>query len=320
MTQSNPPATARHWLEFLAVRAVTAVLGRVPLGTLPFVGRCLGRAAMLVLRRNVRVAHSNLKLAYGDKLSHLERTQLIAGVFNNLGLMVMELSRLSVEHPSLQAARTDLSGAKDMLDWAQAGKPLLLLTLHYGNWEVLGPALSEQCRLAVMARPLDNPLLEVMMTDIRTQTGHSVVNKRGGLRDALRHIRESQITGWVIDQDAGRHGTWAPLFGVTASTPPTPIQIALKYNLPIFVIAGRRCEDNVHHEGFTEGPIWLENTGDVDKDVRVGLARVNQVFENIIEEQPDQWFGWIHRRWKSRPPSGESIYDADGTPLPGPQL
>ncbi|MCM8786503.1 MAG: hypothetical protein NC935_00390, partial [Candidatus Omnitrophica bacterium] len=39
---------------------------------------------------------------------------------------------------------------------------------------------------------------------------------------------------------------------------------------------------------------------DKDETILVNVARFTKMFENWIYNYPQQW-GWIHRRWKSRP-------------------
>ena len=76
-----------------------------------------------------------------------------------------------------------------------------------------------------------------------------------------------------------------------------------------------RLEDGVHHKIEVTPPVEIERTGELERDVRVAVARGNRALEHFIRRWPEQYFGWLHRRWKTPPPPGEPIYDADGNRL-----
>ena len=48
----------------------------------------------------------------------------------------------------------------------------------------------------------------------------------------------------------------------------------------------------------------VEITGDAVEDT----ARIQSAVEMAIRRNPGEWL-WIHRRWKTRPPGENSLYD-----------
>ncbi len=164
-------------------------------------------------------------------------------------------------------------------------------------------------------RPLDNPLLDALVSRMRQRTGLRIVSKHRGLREMLRLLKAGTLALFLTDQDAGHQGVWAPFLGRPASTIDTPFRLARKYDLPVYVLAVHRLEEGQGCRIDSAGPIEMGKTGDLERDLRIGVARANQALGAFISRWPDQYFGWLHRRWKTPPPPGEPMYDAEGNRL-----
>jgi KDO2-lipid IV(A) lauroyltransferase len=308
-------ASLQHHLEYFATRGVMLGLGRVPASWRGPVARGMGGLARAIVKRNVRVATENIRRAYGEAFPAGDTERLIEGTFEHFGLFILECARMLKMHaPDVQRI-VDTSEAQPIFERLRQDRPVVCIVPHYGNWEMLGLSMAAECPAASMARPLDNPYLDKLINRLRSRTGQVIVSKHGGLRELLRYIKLPAMTGQLCDQDAGKSGVWAPLFGVPASTAPTAVQIALRWKLPLALVTIRRNPDGETHRALVRGPLDMENTGDTKRDIRVGLARCNRMVEDVVLECPEQWFGWLHRRWKTRPPDGESIFDAEGNPV-----
>ena len=82
---------------------------------------------------------------------------------------------------------------------------MILLTGHYGNWEIAGylfgmfgyPTYS-------VARTLDNPYLERFLRSFRERTGQKLIPKAGGYDQILEVLKSGQTLSMLADQDAGQ--------------------------------------------------------------------------------------------------------------------
>ena len=309
----NP--TWRQRMEYLLARGILAIGEHCTnTGTL-VAGAALGDLIRILTPDVVKAAHENLRAAYSDRKSDAEIEKLLQSVYHNVGITWLEGGQMLHMRREEILERVDVSTLAPVFDELDSGKPVVGVTMHYGNWELMGCAIGCCHPVAAVYRRLDNPLLDELLLRVRTLTGLEAIENYGGIRQMIRCIRSMKMSAFVIDQNITHLGVWAPFFGRMASTQPMPVQVALKWNLPIFVSALRRQDDGLQHRLIVRGPLYLEQTGDIVRDVGVGVARCNAVLEPIIRETPEQWFGWLHSRWLTPPPPGEPIFTANGERL-----
>jgi len=158
---------------------------------------------------------------------------------------------------------------------------------------------------AVIARPLDNPVLDRRLVQLRRGTGNAVIPKRRAVRETLRALARGAGVAILIDQDAGVDGVFVPFFGRLASTTPTLALLALRTGAPILPVFARIDADGtivVHIEPVIEP----RPTEDRDDDVRRLTSACTEIVEHWVRRSPEQWL-WMHRRWKTRPPEGPAV-------------
>jgi KDO2-lipid IV(A) lauroyltransferase len=178
-----------------------------------------------------------------------------------------------------------------------SGRPVIFLTGHCGNWELL--AALGNCRglgVAVLARELDDPAFQRLLVRIRERFGTRTIVRRapGAARQLLGVLREGGSLGILIDQDTAVDGVWVPFLGRLAYTPVGPAQIALRLGalvLPSFI---ERLPDGSHLARFA-APLTLPG------DPVAATAAMSAAIEEQVRRCPEQWV-WMHRRWRRRPP------------------
>jgi KDO2-lipid IV(A) lauroyltransferase len=104
----------------------------------------------------------------------------------------------------------------------------------------------------------------------------------------------------LVDQDARRHGVFAPFFGAPASTIPTPAELALRTGATILTGASVRVGPGFRYAAAFEPPVPVEETADHDADLVRVMTEVNARIEAVVRRAPEQWL-WTHRRWKTQP-------------------
>jgi len=293
-------------------RAGSSVLGWVgvawlaPLGLLLaylpspvglWLGRRIGDLAWVFLRGRRAVALQNLVRAFGSQHPAPELHRIGRGSFEHLGMNFIEACVFFFRPPSVLLSRVEIRGAAHLEAAAAHGRGILLLSGHYGNWELLGAGIALMpFGLSVVMRPLDHPLLDRVVARFRKRGGVELITKRRGLRDVLEALRRGRMVGILLDQNASRgQGVFAPFFGVPASTSKSLAVISLRTGAPVIPVFIRRQPDGRHRveiEPAVPPP--------PDGDVVVYTASFNHAIEAAIRQAPEQWF-WLHRRWKTRP-------------------
>jgi KDO2-lipid IV(A) lauroyltransferase len=192
---------------------------------------------------------------------------------------------------------------KNMINKALArGKGLVLLSAHFGNWELSAIAFAKKYTVALIVAKQSNDFVNRMINSFRNKEGFNVIDFQRDDKMSLRHIikalRKNYVLAILGDQDAGHHGVFVPFFGKLASTPKGPAFFAIHAGSPIITAFGVYQKDGSMKMKLEELPI--PNTGDEEKDIEIINGIYNERLEDIIRENPEQWF-WFHRRWNTRP-------------------
>lgn len=204
-----------------------------------------------------------------------------------------------------------LPGVAPVLERFVEGKPMLLVTGHCGNWELMGYGMSViGYPVTALARPLDNPLLNDWVFRIREAHGLRILTKWGAAPELQRVIESNQHLGFIADQNAGDQGMFVPFFGRLASSYKSIGLLALRYDLPIACAQARRIGERFEYEFVCGDIIEPADWADQEDPLFYITARYNHALEMMIREAPEQYL-WLHRRWKSRPP-----HEREGKPMP----
>jgi len=284
------------------------MLGLFPRRAALRTGRIVARVAYRFHRRLRQTAEQNLKLAMPE-LSPEERDRLVRAVFDNLGRLLGEFSQFHKLNRTNIEETVRYEGLENYLRAAAQGRGVLLLTGHFGAWELC--AFAHGCYgypLSFLVRPLDNALLDNLINAYRQRSGNRIIDKNAAVRPVLKTLREGGSVGMLIDANTMREeGVFCDFFGVMACSTSGLAVLALRSGAPVvpgFLIWDE--EDRIHT--LTFGPeVRLVRTGDFKEEVRVNTARFTKIIEEQARRHPDQWL-WVHRRWNTRPEGEHDLY------------
>jgi KDO2-lipid IV(A) lauroyltransferase len=183
----------------------------------------------------------------------------------------------------------------------QEKQGLLLITGHYGNFEILGYLLGLfGFEIFSIARPLDNKFISRYLYAIRERVGQKIIDKKGAA-EVMAHISENGGTlCFIADQDAGKKGVFVDFFGRKASTYKSIALLAITYKLPIGVGYARRIDNRFFFEIGVNRIIFPEEWADKDDPLIWITAEYTKAIEEFVRKDPSQYW-WLHRRWKYRP-------------------
>ncbi len=286
--------------EYLFARFFIHLFRVLPYRVAVWGGALLGRLFYLADRRHRSITLENLKAAFGKEKSEHERKRIAVGAFENIGRSVVEFAWIQGKPASELVDRTTFEGLEHYEAAMRAKKGAVILTAHFGNWEWMGTAISLLGkRMNVVARPLDNPDLNVMINAWRERYGNRVLNKRTSAAELLKLLRAGELVGILLDQNtAASEAVFVDYFGHPAATHKGLAVLALRTGaaiLPTFTIRERD-----RHRVVIEKPLDLVRTGDLEKDLRETTALFTRTIESAVRRYPDHWL-WVHRRWKTKP-------------------
>jgi KDO2-lipid IV(A) lauroyltransferase len=192
----------------------------------------------------------------------------------------------------------------ERVKWMMAEhRPLLLVTGHYGNFEIMGYLLGEfGFDIYSIARPFDNRFLNKYLYDVRQRKGQKIIDKKGATEEMEQIVKQGSTLCFVADQNAGKKGIFVDFFGRKASTYKSIGLLAIQYNLPIAVGVSRRVDNRFFFEIEAARLIMPEEWKDKDDPLLWITQEYTKAFEESIRKDPTQYW-WIHNRWKTRPRS-----------------
>lgn len=183
----------------------------------------------------------------------------------------------------------------------QEGKGLILVTGHYGNFEILGYIMGLfSFNLSSVARPLDNRYLDQHIRSIREQHGQKIIDKQGAANLMSQVGRQGASLGLIADQDAGKKGLFVDFFGRPASTFKSIAVMAAVHNMPVAVGYSRRIGNQYRFEIGVKRIIFPEEWATVKDPIRWITEQYTATIEAFVREDPTQYW-WVHRRWKTAP-------------------
>lgn len=296
----------RYAVEARAAAIVQALVRPLPRRWTLGLGRALGRLLADLDPRHVAIAAENLRQAF-PHWDEPRRLRTARAVYAHFGQTLLDILWMA-EQPRERLLSLIVEEGRENADGVRAaGRGVVYVTGHFGNWEFYGVAfgwLGEP--VGVVARPLDNPALEARLTAFRTRSGNTVISKRRALQDILRLLRQGAGVAILVDQNVQEQdGIFVEFFGRPAATTTVAAALAVKTGCALLPV---HCE--VRADGrykFVYGrPLEWTTTGNRQDDIARLTQALTTVIEGWVRERPEQWL-WMHRRWKTQPrPAAEA--------------
>lgn len=285
----------------MSVVATTRVL---PMRAVLGAGALLGRAFYLFDRGHRRLAVKNLRAAFPVR-SERECHVIAREMFSHFGRLLAALLKFSTMRPEEMLARVEFAGEERVIQAHTHGRGVLLFTGHFGFWEINALVHALTLRpMAVLARPLDNPLLHDLLESVRKATGNAVIYRRGAIRRVLRALEANQAVAFLIDQHMQpADAVYVDFFNRPAATTSALAALALRTGapvVPVFALPLPGGRFRMVYEHAVEPP-----RGDDADAIRAFTQRCTDVLEMYVRRYPELWL-WMHRRWRDVP-DGEQV-------------
>jgi KDO2-lipid IV(A) lauroyltransferase len=295
------PPTLRHRLEYLGYRSVLGALRLLPEGLALRLGEGLGWVVGVVLGVRRRTVHTHLRQAFPQE-TEAWRRRLARRSFRHIGRESLATFLLGGMTKEDILQRTEVVGLEPLQSAMAEGKGAILVTGHFGNWEIAGAALTSRgVPLDAVAQRQRNPLFDIEIDRTRDRLGITVIKRSEAPKRVLRALRAGRGIAIVGDQNLRRGGVFVDFLGKKASTARGAAIFALRTDSPMFLAINRRLPGMPPRYRLTLEPVIFSPSGDMEEDVLRLTEAHTKHLEQAIVESPEQYF-WQHRRWKTQPP------------------
>jgi len=293
-----------HYLIYLAVRVAVCLIQALPLSLAFRFAEGLAWLAYRVDKRHRLVATENLRHAFPELAGQPEAIDhLVRKCYRHFCTMIVELALLP-RKMRIESWRNfgSLVNPKPILETLLGDRPVLIVTAHFGNWELAGFALGALgFRTYAIARVLDNPYLERFLKSFRQRTGQTIIAKKDDFDRLTEVMQKGGQVATLADQDAGKRGVFVNFFNRAASAHKAVALMAIQFDAPMLVIGVPRVREPFQFEIVCEELIDPRDFATRSDAVPAITQQYHAALERLIRRYPEQYF-WLHRRWKTEPP------------------
>lgn len=281
------------WLDWLTDRAFRMLIGALRL--LPWrlrvraMGGLLSRVIGPLAGYNRR-AEDHLHYVYPD-MPRPRRRAIARAVLDNMGRTIIENYSPKGQIARFSALPLTGPGWPAVEEARAAGRPILFITGHFGNWQIGRVALNARgYDIGGFYRPFNNPYAnEHYVWSIEAVGGRAFSRSRRGMAAFLRLLRDGGQAAMMLDQFVA-DGAVLRFMGKPAATSLSAAEMALRHDALLVPIYCERCADGFSFQVEIEPPIAHGTPEEMTQALNDSLAA-------RIHARPDQWF-WVHRRWK----------------------
>jgi Kdo2-lipid IVA lauroyltransferase/acyltransferase len=290
------------FLVYLVVRAAVCIVQAMRIETGEALACWLAWIFRDVLRIRAAVVDDNLAHAFPE-LNATQRRELVRRMWEHLFLLVLEVAHAPRKiHETNWRNYVTLRDQDRLVGLLLADRPLLIVTAHFGNFEVAGFVLGILgFPTYTVARNLDNPYLDRFVNRFRAATGQHMIPKNGGYDQILAVLARGGTMTFLADQYAGPKGCWVDFFGRPASAHKAIALLALDNDAPMAVCSARRLDRPMRFEMRTYATTDPRSAGDEVGSIRHLTQWYTTRLEELIRLTPHQYW-WLHRRWKDPRP------------------
>ena len=286
----------RYLFEFILACLGLCVIPLLPRKWITRLSAVMGNAAYSLSTKTRQTAISNLDTAFGSSLTVEEKQNIARESFRTFTLVMCDLFWFSLFTAKRIATYVEFDNSFDCF---LKSSPTITIGAHIGNWEILGLAVAfrgEPC-LTITA-PLENPLIDKMLSRMRRITGLKLIPKEGAIKPLIKTLKAGGRIAMLIDQNILPEdgGVFVDFFGLPVPVTKAPASLSsINDSAVVFIYC---IADN---RGFYRAygvPVKEASAAPLDEvEMTRKIARIQ---EQEIRRNPGQWL-WMYKRWKYIP-------------------
>lgn len=263
-----------------------------------------GWVAFHLMARERRIALTNLDIAFSQGKSLEEKRRIACSAFQTFARSLLGLfwSRRFNQATFDKLVEVDMESLRLVEQARTRGKGIIFMTLHYGEWELLGLATALLgFPLTIVTEQLRNPHVTRLFERLRGSAGSRIILQRFAVTKLFKALKRGECIALLIDLNAlpSRGGIWLDFFGKPVFSYSAAAALALHTGAAIVGAVAHPLPDG--RIRIVYGPeIPCVATGNDEVDLRVVSQDCLRYCEEAIRQRPEHWL-WIYRRWKFRP-------------------
>ncbi|MFN2542397.1 MAG: lysophospholipid acyltransferase family protein [Chthoniobacterales bacterium] len=288
----------RYRLEWIGLLVATKLVPLLPRRVCLALARALGFLMSIFDRRGRAVALANLEVAFGERLSILQRRKIARESFQHFARAMLDFlwsPRLTRDNFSRYIELENLE------ETVRAGGPersIMIACYHYSNFEWLslaGGYLGLPGTIIMQA--FKNSLLDPIFKKLREQSGHQLVPRERGIMRLYKVLRRKGRTALLVDLTVPpTQGAVAiDCFGLKTSVTSAHAWLHEHTGVPVIP---------AHCEPLSNGRYRVVFHRKIDNAHAMTHQQFAQAcwdsFEPCVRKNPAPWL-WMYKHWRYRP-------------------
>jgi KDO2-lipid IV(A) lauroyltransferase len=278
---------------------VVFILRNLPKSFLRAFFRFIAFLGYLFAKNTNRIIETNLNFVFENSLSKDEIQKIQKYSYFNMILWVQSLiENLDVTDEELKKT-VKIENAHIIDNLKKEGKPLIFISAHYGNMEMLGHYINRfHISVYQVARESNFEEIDEFIIKAREASGSKIIFKSGALKKLVKALMQKEVVSLIIDQNINsREGEEVLFLGKKAYQTSSSANLARKFDAYIVPLAIFNQENYKYKIKIYEPIVPIKTQNEKDDIKKISQLEANAI-SDIIKEDKKQWF-WPHKRFKS---------------------
>ena len=287
--QSRP--AWKNWMEYSLFRFFEVVCWFFHPVWIDAIGRQVGACAWHIAKKRRQTVIRNCKIAWGDELNQVGLDNLSRSIFATCGANLLGGMRSSLMADDQIRRHVTIEGV-ECLKQSLSENPngVIFALAHMGNWEILarlGELIIPGVPCGAFYRPLNNPLINRLISQRRNISGTQLFSSKKSFVKACAVLRDGGVLGMLCDQHAGGSGELCTFFGRMTPCSPLPDLLHRRTGAAVFFAAVVR----------TRPAHWKVILTPLNPAEEINTPSIMRGLERSLSLSPADGF-WLHDRWK----------------------
>jgi KDO2-lipid IV(A) lauroyltransferase len=293
------------YLIFFAFRSLRFFSRLLPLRALRAFAFLLARFSYYADRKHTKIIHKNLAFFLGGVRDEKERKKIAKAVYYRFAIYLFDVLRSRGYDKNVLTSIVKVENEQAILNAINGGEKIILLTGHYGYWELVAQYICAVYRpFVTIGQKLQNsPKLTEELKKYRERSGLETIDKKGAMRSIARALKEGKIAGFLSDQST-KEGVKVKFFDRDLTWIDSASRLARQFGaivVPCFITT----DDFKSYTLFFSDPLRPDPNEEKERDIERMAALEALSLQRAIERNPEEYF-WFHKRMKREI---ESFYD-----------
>lgn len=287
----------KYKIEYSVLIFLGTVFSNVKFESHRFASKLLAIIFFNILRIRRSVVIKNLSIAFPKKSAN-EIKRLAFSNYQSIAITFLEIFSFNSASRDTIKNKFIPNNFELIKQKYSEKKGLILLTGHFGNWELgaLATGIYLEESINVLVKKQKNPYVAEFITNMRERFGNKQIFLGVSVKELYKTIINKKAVGIVGDQRGKRDGIRVKFFGKETSTFPGTAAIALKTQCPVIILLCAR-QFNGRYESIIEELDYSNIKGSKEEMIQEFNQRYLAILEKTVKQYPEQWF-WMHNVWK----------------------